>query len=74
MFAAFLADMGERPGPGYLIDRVDRDGDYGPGNCRWATAAEQRNARGVIVVEVALFELARLVELDPAVEIGRAHV
>lgn len=40
-FANFLADVGERP-PGKTLDRVDVDGDYCPGNVRWATLTEQR--------------------------------
>ena len=41
-FKEFLRDVGRRPGPGYSLDRKNNNGNYEPGNCRWATRQEQR--------------------------------
>lgn len=41
-FENFYADMGERP-EGYSLDRIDPNGNYQPGNVRWATDEHQNN-------------------------------
>ena len=52
VFDNFIADMGRRPSPNATIDRIDNDRGYEPGNCRWASYAEQnRNLRTNRVIE-----------------------
>lgn len=48
-FENFLADMGERP-EGMSIERIDNDGNYEPGNCKWATSKEQSNNKRSCVI------------------------
>lgn len=71
-FEDFIADMGYRPSKNHSIDRYpNRNGNYEPGNCRWATREEQRaNMANTIVVEykgenIPLFILAHKHNISP---------
>lgn len=40
-FVWFLVDMGPKPSSEYTLEREDPNGNYEPGNCKWATYEEQ---------------------------------
>ena len=76
-FAAFLGDMGERPA-GMTLDRhPNTDGHYEPGNCRWATAAQQgNNKRNNVLIEhngkmKTGTQIAREFGIEPTVFLNR---
>jgi len=63
----FIADMGPRP-EGMSIERLNNNGNYEPGNCKWATRAEQnRNSRRNIFVE---YQGEKMIVKDAAKKMG----
>lgn len=70
-FASFIEDMGPAPEDG-SIERIDNEGDYCPGNCKWASRAEQnRNKRNCRFLE-AFGQTKTLAEWAESYGVNRA--
>lgn len=50
---AFVEHIGPRPSPGMTVERIDNNGNYEPGNVKWATRKVQaRNKRSTFQVAI----------------------
>jgi hypothetical protein len=79
VFVAFLEDMGASPSPNHLLERIDNDGPYEPGNCCWATRTEQQaNTKATLFltyleITLTLAEWSRIYNIPAEVIRKRLH-
>jgi hypothetical protein len=79
-FENFIADMGSKPTPKSVIDRINNDGNYEPGNCRWTTQKINcRNRRGNVLLEMngktaCVKEWSEITGLEPQTIWERIHL
>lgn len=68
-FESFFNAVGRRPSPYHEIDRINNEGNYEPGNVRWATGKENsRNTRRnrFVVVNGKRVTYAELYDMFPS--------
>lgn len=76
-FPLFALDMGPRPTKKHTLDRIESNGNYEPGNCRWATMFEQnQNRRNMHYIErngkrYTLTEFAKTLGVHSSVILNR---
>lgn len=70
-FEAFLSDMGPKPDARYSLDRINPEGHYEPGNCRWASMEAQNRNRTTSSWYIFEGQLALLGEIAKLFGISR---